>query len=314
MAHDCKCERGESLGEWLHREVQEAVSSEDAAWAIDRVRNGTELDSLGNCAHVPYAMRVIRLFLTLTTVAATLSRGPYVLGQNNSGGGEPTGVSASPLSSGNITNQIDLWGDDLPNLRPEVEEHQTISRYGIDLNRLGSEERDMFEGYVLGITSNGVVIRPTLMRRWLNLVSEVLTNRCDPFFLAQSQPILIQRVPGASNLVRGDLIGLYAHPHGTVHIQGESMASYEYWKPVLGSADSGHDVVIKKVAPDPAVTLVDWLRSRAAEGSARAQYELAVRYRDGNGVPKDQAEAKRLLEQSAEQGFEKAQVALKVIK
>jgi len=54
------------------------------------------------------------------------------------------------------------------------------------------------------------------------------------------------------------------------------------------------------------VTLVDWLRLRAAEGSARAQYELAVRYRDGNGVPKDLVEAKRLLEQSAQQGLEKA--------
>ena len=68
------------------------------------------------------------------------------------------------------------------------------------------------------------------------------------------------------------------------------------------------------MAPDPAVTLVDWLRLRAAEGSARAQYELAVRYRDGIGVPKDLMEAKRLLEQSAQQGFEKAQAALKLIK
>ena len=38
MAHDFKFERGESFGEWLHREIHEAVSFEDAAWAIDRAR------------------------------------------------------------------------------------------------------------------------------------------------------------------------------------------------------------------------------------------------------------------------------------
>ena len=38
MAHDFKFERGQSFGEWLHREMHEAVSFEDAAWAIDRAR------------------------------------------------------------------------------------------------------------------------------------------------------------------------------------------------------------------------------------------------------------------------------------
>jgi hypothetical protein len=38
MAHDFKFERDQSFGEWLHREMHEAVSFEDAAWAIDRAR------------------------------------------------------------------------------------------------------------------------------------------------------------------------------------------------------------------------------------------------------------------------------------
>jgi hypothetical protein len=38
MAHDFQLERGVSLGEWLHRELQEAVVFEDAPWAIDRIR------------------------------------------------------------------------------------------------------------------------------------------------------------------------------------------------------------------------------------------------------------------------------------
>jgi hypothetical protein len=38
MAHDFQFEHEQSFGEWLHREIAEAVWFEDAAWAIDRVR------------------------------------------------------------------------------------------------------------------------------------------------------------------------------------------------------------------------------------------------------------------------------------
>src|SRR5215831_11635197 len=38
MGHDFQFERGESFGEWLHKEMLEAVVFEDASWAIDRIR------------------------------------------------------------------------------------------------------------------------------------------------------------------------------------------------------------------------------------------------------------------------------------
>jgi hypothetical protein len=38
MAYDFQFERDQSFGEWLHREIHEAVSFEDAAWALDRAR------------------------------------------------------------------------------------------------------------------------------------------------------------------------------------------------------------------------------------------------------------------------------------
>jgi len=38
MGHDFQFERGESFGEWLHREMLEAVVFEDAPWAIERIR------------------------------------------------------------------------------------------------------------------------------------------------------------------------------------------------------------------------------------------------------------------------------------
>src|SRR5258708_17545078 len=38
MGHDFQFERGKSFGEWLHTQLLEAVTFEDAPWAIDRVR------------------------------------------------------------------------------------------------------------------------------------------------------------------------------------------------------------------------------------------------------------------------------------
>ena len=38
MGHDIQFERGESFGEWLHKEIVEAVRLEDAPWAIERIR------------------------------------------------------------------------------------------------------------------------------------------------------------------------------------------------------------------------------------------------------------------------------------
>jgi len=38
MGHDIQFERGESFGEWLHKEIVEAVTIEDAPWAIERIR------------------------------------------------------------------------------------------------------------------------------------------------------------------------------------------------------------------------------------------------------------------------------------
>jgi len=38
MAHDFECEPGKSFGEWLHNELLEAVTFEEAPWAIERIR------------------------------------------------------------------------------------------------------------------------------------------------------------------------------------------------------------------------------------------------------------------------------------
>jgi predicted Zn-dependent protease len=38
VAHDFPFERGQSFGEWLHAAMHEALTFEDASWALDRVR------------------------------------------------------------------------------------------------------------------------------------------------------------------------------------------------------------------------------------------------------------------------------------
>jgi len=59
---------------------------------------------------------------------------------------------------------------------------------------------------------------------------------------------------------------------------------------------------------DPAVFAQ--LRADAEKGDAQAQYNLGVSYANGQGVPKDKAQAKQWYRKAAEQGFEQAQDAL----
>ena len=58
---------------------------------------------------------------------------------------------------------------------------------------------------------------------------------------------------------------------------------------------------------------IDALRTRAAQGDARAQFDLGLRYATGEGVPQDDAEAARWYRLAAEQGNVTAQVNLGVM-
>jgi TPR repeat protein len=53
-----------------------------------------------------------------------------------------------------------------------------------------------------------------------------------------------------------------------------------------------------------------WYRKAAEQGNALAQYNLGVMYYNGYGVPKDHSEALEWYQKAAEQGFAKAQTAL----
>ena len=55
---------------------------------------------------------------------------------------------------------------------------------------------------------------------------------------------------------------------------------------------------------------VRWYRLAADQGHVSAQYNLGVRYANGEGVPQDAAEAVRWYRLAADQGFARAQVNL----
>jgi TPR repeat protein len=55
---------------------------------------------------------------------------------------------------------------------------------------------------------------------------------------------------------------------------------------------------------------IKWYKLSAQKGFSRAQYNLGVMYRDGDGVPRDYREAHKWFLQAAEQDDWRAQVKL----
>jgi TPR repeat protein len=60
------------------------------------------------------------------------------------------------------------------------------------------------------------------------------------------------------------------------------------------------------------IALREW-RPLAEQGNAKAQYNLGVMYRNGHGVPQDDAEAVGWYRKAAEQGYATAQHKLGVM-
>ncbi|MEW6160735.1 MAG: hypothetical protein AB1813_25170 [Verrucomicrobiota bacterium] len=55
---------------------------------------------------------------------------------------------------------------------------------------------------------------------------------------------------------------------------------------------------------------IEFQKKRAEQGSAQAQFDLGMRYLKGDGVEKDEAEARRWLEQAAKNDFQQAKKKL----
>ena len=64
---------------------------------------------------------------------------------------------------------------------------------------------------------------------------------------------------------------------------------------------------IKWVEKAEEITSIEELLALAEKGYAQAQYSLGVRYKYGEGVPKNSQEALKWIKKSAEQGYAEAQ-------
>jgi TPR repeat protein len=60
-------------------------------------------------------------------------------------------------------------------------------------------------------------------------------------------------------------------------------------------------------------TAAQWVAKAAREGNTAAQYNLGLRYRDGDGLPRNEDEAVKWLQKAAAQHSSDAQVALAVL-
>jgi TPR repeat protein len=72
-------------------------------------------------------------------------------------------------------------------------------------------------------------------------------------------------------------------------------------------------------APTPSLytehdTMLEFQKASAKKGFAQSEYVMALRYLSGNGVPKDETQARQLLEAAAKQGHVKARQKLQELK
>ena len=74
MAHDFQFEHHQSFGEWLHREMHEAVAFEDAPWAVDRARRVEERLQAGRAQ----PDRLVVEIPWLEEATAFTAPGPYI--------------------------------------------------------------------------------------------------------------------------------------------------------------------------------------------------------------------------------------------
>jgi len=106
------------------------------------------------------------------------------------------------------------------------------------------------------------------------------------------------------------------------YIAGDYETAAEIFFPFAEEGDAGAQFNLALMyddgrgVPQDDAEAVKWYRLAAEQGNARAQYNLGVMYANGEGVPQDYAEAVEWYRMAAEQGHTRAQfnLALKYYK
>jgi TPR repeat protein len=71
---------------------------------------------------------------------------------------------------------------------------------------------------------------------------------------------------------------------------------------------------VEKIAPSVSADKISQLQREAENGDPDAQYNLAYRYENGFGLPKDEAKALELYQKAADQGHSEAQKSIDSMK
>ena len=91
--------------------------------------------------------------------------------------------------------------------------------------------------------------------------------------------------------------------------RGDFPAALNFWKPLAeqGHADAQYNVALIYYAgegvPRDDAEGAKWLRMAAEQGVANAQNNLGVMYAEGRGLPEDNAEAVKWFRKAADQGY-----------
>lgn len=118
-------------------------------------------------------------------------------------------------------------------------------------------------------------------------------------------------VGDTSKLVDGEIVTIKSMKlqgrHQYVDLMGRPRTIREYH---VDSADAGNSPVNYRTKLPPAADGIDQLLRAANQGNADAQYDLALAYSDGHGVPENINEAVKWYRRAAEQGNTSAEVIL----
>lgn len=133
-------------------------------------------------------------------------------------------------------------------------------------------------------------------------------------FFVKDFPALM--ADGESIVARAKLAGLYTYDtvmrsDRTIYQLDFGIPHYPTPRQPTAEELAAVDTAKKKAAAETAAKVLAWQQVQAGKGSPSAQYDLALRYQSGDGVPKDEEKARALLETSAAQDFTPAKLALK---
>lgn len=165
------------------------------------------------------------------------------------------------------------------------------------------------EGRIIQVIDEGVLVvrgeTVCLVRNWPGKAKAVDNDEIDVLAL-RAGTFQYRSTAGASKTIAAYDYGQLPTKEERVQMQAAAVERFEAARVARETADEQ-----KKAAAEAKV--VDFLKRRADQGSASAQYDLALRYLEGRGVEENREQAATLLDAAAKQGHADAVRKLKAV-